>query len=379
MGREQFAGFPVRVRNLLIFSRANSPAVLVEYYFPQSLSPSRLDRYLAGGWFRSGASLFRTRLLCLEGGCYPVLNIRVNLNTYRLSRSLRRNLNRNAPRFRVETGQAHVDPSRERLYQGHKHRFKGFIFDSLEEFLFGGLSRFLFDTWEIAVYNEADELVAVSFFDRGQQSLASLLGLYDPRYQRESLGLYTMLQEIQFAQTTGLSYYYPGYVLRGHPGFDYKLRLGHVQYHNWEGRWRNWDRVADEQLITETLQQQNDALARALREGDIPFRRCTYPFFSLGYLDYAPEQFLRNPYFFHCYPRPGTPDRLIIEHDWETGLYQLSRVVREEDFMAQMGPDFSESPYQSDTYILEVLIRDQLLYRDHSAERIVDKARQYRP
>ncbi|RMG53872.1 MAG: GNAT family N-acetyltransferase, partial [Bacteroidetes bacterium] len=305
---------------MCIFSQAKNPLVLVEYYFPQSLSASRLDRYLAGGWFRSGASLFRTRLLCLEGGCFPVVNIRVPLAKYQLSRSLRRNLNRNAPRFRIETGQAQVDPDRERLYAGHKHRFKGFIFDTLEEFLFGGLSRFLFDTWELAVY-EGDRLVAVSFFDRGQQSMASLLGLYDRAYERDSLGLFTMLQEIQFAQQIGLSYYYPGYVLQGHPAFDYKLRLGHIQYHNWEGRWRNWDRIGEETLVTEILSHHNDELAQALYSHEVPFKRCTYPFFSLGYLDYAPEQFMRNPFFFHCYPRPGTPTRLAIEYDWETGLY----------------------------------------------------------
>ncbi|RMG75077.1 MAG: hypothetical protein D6722_01580, partial [Bacteroidetes bacterium] len=59
--------------------------------------------------------------------------------------------------------------------------------------------------------------------------------------------------------------------------------------------------------------------------------------------------------------------------------YQLSRVAREDDFMSQMGPGFSESPYASDTYLLEVLVREELLYRDHSPYRIAERARRYRP
>jgi len=39
-------------------------------------------------------------------------------------------------------------------------------------------------------------LIAVSFFDRGLNAAASLLCIYDSAYAKYSLGIYTMLKEI---------------------------------------------------------------------------------------------------------------------------------------------------------------------------------------
>ena len=68
-------------------------------------------------------------------------------------------------------------------------------------------------------------------------SLASLLAAFHPDYSAYSLGTYTLLREIAFAQETGRSFFYPGYILDRTPLFDYKLRLGSMEF---LGRDRVW-------------------------------------------------------------------------------------------------------------------------------------------
>lgn len=77
----------------------------------------------------------------------------------------------------------------------------------------------------------------MSYFDVGRESLASLLGLYDPAYARFGLGIYTMLEEIEFARARELRFFYPGYVVPGLRSFEYKLELGPVQVLGEDGGW----------------------------------------------------------------------------------------------------------------------------------------------
>lgn len=353
--------------------------MLVEYYFPQSLSPARLDRYLAGGWFRSGPSLFRAKLLCLGGALHSVVNVRVALEDYHFSRSLRRVLNRSEGRFRVEVGPATVDEQREGMYRQHKRRFKGFIFDTLDEFLFGGMSRFLFDTQEMAIY-DGDDLVAVSYFDRGHGSVASLLGLYVSGYQRYSLGLLTMLHEVQYARDAGYRYFYPGYVLQGYYGFDYKLRLGHIQYYNWQGRWRPLDRLHEETFVVSVLQKRIAQAAHTLRQGGIAYQQRLYPFFSVGYLGLMEEDFVRSALCLEVWPGMHQ-DRCnwLLEYVMEDHLYQLSRVREAHDYVDLMDTNFSDDFFFSGEERPGLLIREEVLYRHRSSEGILNYLRRMVP
>ena len=196
-------------------SRRSTPERrMIEIELPQDVSKSALDRYLAEGWFRAGYAMARSPFVCFEGELYATVQVRSRLVGHRFGRSLRRLERRNDARFRVEIGAARCDADRERLYQACKPRFAGFVFENLSEMLEADPVMSLFDTREVAVY-EGARLVAVSYFDVGDQSLASLLGLYDPALSRHSLGIYTMVLEIAYALENGLEHYYPGYVLLG--------------------------------------------------------------------------------------------------------------------------------------------------------------------
>ena len=167
--------------------------------------------------------------------------------------------------------------------------------------------------YELCLY-EGDLLVGVSYFDKGQQGVASIMGLYDANYTQYSLGIYTMLQEVLLTKEEGKRYYYPGYVLRGHSGFDYKMRLGHIQYYNWNGRWRDIGKLEEEKLAAEELNQALGLMEMCLFQSGIPYSRRLYPFFSIAYLGMIDYDFVGSAAYIWCIPRQGDEDHLIIEY-----------------------------------------------------------------
>lgn len=347
---------------------------LVEYYFPQALSPARLDRFLAGGWFRSGASLFRSKVLCLEGGLYSVINIRVDVEKFRASKSLRRLLKRNHHRFRLEFGKAEVNDRKEQLYQTHKHRFKGFIFESLEEFLFTGQADLLFDMHELRMY-DGDLLVGVSYFDKGQQGIASIMGLYDQEYAAYSLGIYSMLQEVLLAQRENKRFYYPGYILRGHPGFDYKMRLGHIQYYNWKGRWCDINKLSEEYTTAQELDQALRVMEKCLVQYGVSFTRRLYPFFLIAYLGLKDHDFMGSAAYIWCFPDQKIEDHLIIEYSIDTNLYVLSWASPQHDVLDYSETEFSQNFFNEKNYMKTLLAREDVLLKSASPDAIAQQVR----
>ena len=137
--------------------------MLVQVYYPQSLSHTSLDEYLADGWFRSCNMLFRSKLICLDDEVFSLVYLRLNLTDYHRSKSLRKLFSKNNRLFRHQIRKASVNEAKQRLYNAHKQRFQGFVFNSLEHYFLGDSVNSVFDTYEICVY-EGDKLVAVSFF-----------------------------------------------------------------------------------------------------------------------------------------------------------------------------------------------------------------------
>lgn len=300
--------------------------MIVQYYYPQSLAPSRLDLYLASGWFRNAYMMYRAKLICLDDDLYSVINIRLNIANYTPPKSIRKIARKGDQRFTTIVRPYFIDAEKEALYQQHKKRFEGFIYSSLTLFFYGelGFNR-IFNTYEVCVYDEGN-LVAVSFFDVGAKSAASLLGLYNQDYTKHSLGTYTMIKEVEYAIAQDIDFYYPGYVLDKSPIFDYKLRLGEMQYYNWESkRWRKWQPRQQMSCSAEEVKVQIALMKTALLGKNITIKEYMYPLFSVGYLD---RNYVRSPIFISCLEKNENEPAYIIEYWQENNYYALSTVQR---------------------------------------------------
>lgn len=295
--------------------------MIVQTHFPQKLSAKRYDQFLASGWFRGSVMLYKMDLLCLEDDLYSVINIRINLEKHTLRRSLKRIARKGHDKFTVEIAPVQLTAEKEKLYAKQKKKFQGFIHNSLHDFLYSGFRNTVFDTYEVSVYDE-NKLIACSYFDLGEKSVASLLGIHDPEYGQYSLGIFTMLMEIEFAKLNEFKWYYPGYILNENKGFDYKLRLGNYEYYNSNKRWAQFSQFDSKQVVSNRVKQMNELLEKELSLKGVAYKKWLYPYFGIGYMNMWDVSFLKLPILMEI-SRNDNRKILFIGYSFDDQEYQL--------------------------------------------------------
>ncbi len=344
--------------------------MIVQLYVPKSLAPSRLDSYMASGWFRSSYMLYRSEVMCLSGDVREVINIRLHLERHIFKKRSLKLMSQNAERFTVKIQPLQLDEAKERLYQQQKGKFKGFIFDKLVHFFYvypENAQASVFDTYEVGVY-DGDKLVAVSFFDLGKKSLVSLLGLYDMEYAKYSLGTYTMLLEIQHGQSIGCRHYYPGYVISGDKAFDYKLQIGTYQYYDWRGLWKSMAKLPEEYGNVNLYQSKMQELETQLTLSKLPFKKILYPFFSFGYLSFG----VKNPSFYSIKHEESNTDWLTIGYLVEDDGYSIN-IIRPQMEVDVPNMTCTNDFYEGDTYCMKMLDYQHIILETSSLKEAICK------
>lgn len=256
----------------------------LEYHFPSNtVSAKRLDALLASGYFRTGNYLMRTRVLYFNEQILNTLHIRILLEEHSFSKSMHKLLRKNSERFTWHIQPYKITPEKELLYKKHRIRFKGNSSPNLTAYLFDNYNKNVFNTFEINLYDNG-RLVGFSFFDVGLTSMASIIGIFDQAYEKYSLGIYTMLLEIEYAKSLQLKYYYPGYVAHEPSQFNYKLRLAEkFDYYDWyTRRWTSFEKRNNRPKVNDFLSEKMNVAKEWLNELKIPFTELFYPFFYMG-------------------------------------------------------------------------------------------------
>ncbi len=118
------------------------------------------------------------------------------------------------------------------LFDLHKTRFKRNVPSSLYDFL-SPIPSIPCQVMEISVFLDS-ALVAASFFDVGQESISSIYAMFDPKESARSLGIFTMLLEINFAIESGKKFFYQGYAYEEQSFYDYKKRFRGTEKYDWQ-------------------------------------------------------------------------------------------------------------------------------------------------
>ena len=313
----------------------------IEMVHPTSLSAEALDAFLARGWYRMGQSVFTCRFVTFHNVLYSTVWVRLPLEGFTFRKSLRKQLRRGARQFSIEIGApGRIDAEKERLYQQYRDNFRGELAPTLQDALFDGDGRDIFDTRQVTI-RDGEKLVAFSLFDLGRESLESIIGVYDPAYSRHSLGLHTMLLEIRHAQQLGLRFFYPGYVVPGYHTFDYKLRVGEEWLEAFDPERSTWAPYPDLDpgtLPTARLRAGLERVCARLRAAGVPAELRLYPLYRSASLDSRLALCLKQPLFVECRPdRPGL-SRLVVTYDYEAEQYTLEFCLRVADLRDQF-PD----------------------------------------
>jgi len=301
--------------------------MMSNWHEPEQLSPKQLDDYLGNAWFRMGQSIFTRHFLFFDSTVYTALWIRLDLQDYTFKKRLRKILNRNRKAFQVVIRPAVLNKEKNQLYAKYKRNFNGQISDTLKEYLLDDTDESIFDTYECCVY-EAEKLVAFSFFDVGEKSMASIMGVYDPEYSTYSLGFYTMLEEVNFGSIHQKRFYYPGYVVPDYQRFDYKLRIGAVDYYDvWKKKWLPYSTLKKEQLPSELLQIHLERLKLHLDLEEVPYEQLAYPSYDRHLLSEGAD-ILNSPMFIILQQEEFQLFLFIIEYSLRINTYVFYKLYK---------------------------------------------------
>jgi arginine-tRNA-protein transferase len=138
----------------------------------------------------------------------------------------------------VEIGPARITDADHAMFMRHTTRFNHSIPESLFNFIAPEPASGPCETREIRVFDR-DELAAVSYFDVGREATSGVYGMFEPAVTDRSLGIFTMLKEIEWAIETGHKFYYLGYAYEGPSFYDYKKRFRGTEAFDWDGEWRS--------------------------------------------------------------------------------------------------------------------------------------------
>lgn len=183
------------------------------------LRREEFSRRLQAGDRRQGLLLYRPSCPSCNA-CEP---IRVDVNSFKPSRTHKRVLRRGNVLFQTEIGRPTVTKEKVALYNSHKVGRELLIGDGLIDV--EGYRQFLVEscteTIELA-YRCEGRLVGVAIVDRAADALSAVYCFYDPAYSALSPGVYSILKQIALCRSWRLSYLYLGLYVAGCRSMSYK-------------------------------------------------------------------------------------------------------------------------------------------------------------
>lgn len=212
--------------------------LISEEFYTSDVSPQQYDFLLAEGWRHFGQYFYRYNLGYLYNEFRFVIPLRILLANYKLTKSKRRILRKNQD-LQTIIRPILLDDEKHELFERHKKRFDHGIPDSIYSFLDADAANTPCKALEFCVYDK-DKLLAVSFLDIGETSVSSTYAMFEPTITKRSLGIFTMLLEINYAIETGKTFYYQGYAYEGESFYDYKKQLNSLECYDWYGNWEKF-------------------------------------------------------------------------------------------------------------------------------------------
>lgn len=206
--------------------------------------PQAMDDLWAQGWRHFGAEFFRYSVSPQGDGWQTIVPLRLHLAGLTLTKSQRRVLRKNED-VELRIVPATLSDEAKAMFQRHKERFTENVPEALTTFLSTEPGTVPCRCLEFQAW-VAGELAALSYLDVGEKAVSSVYGMFEPKHEKRSLGIYTLLQEMLWAQARGFSLYYPGYATDGSSPYDYKKQLRGLEGYCWrEERWMPREEVAE--------------------------------------------------------------------------------------------------------------------------------------
>jgi arginine-tRNA-protein transferase len=183
-----------------------------------------LDEMLAKGYYRTQHLMFTLNSSTIESFSkekVPLFWLRTNLKNLNETKNAKNIRNRNRI-FTVSYRRARITREINDLYKRYKTKINFSVSESVSQYLHQTELPHPFNSWMVELRDQ-EKLIAVGYFDKGKNSMAGILNIFDPEYHKFSLGKYLILKKIDFAISENMEFYYTGYIGLTIEKFDYKL------------------------------------------------------------------------------------------------------------------------------------------------------------
>lgn len=208
---------------------------------PNFFHGEMLDAFLRIGWFRMRNEMFTTDSIMIDQGEMDVYWMRMNLARFDFSTKQLKIMNRIESVYSVQVAEtARINEEAEEVFLKYKASKAFDIANSAFDTLYGRASSSnVFDSRMITV-KDGGKLIAFGVFDEGLHSAAGIMNIYDPAYEKLSLGKFLVLKKIEYCITKHKKYFYPGYVTMVESRFNYKLDICPVASEIWDTANTQW-------------------------------------------------------------------------------------------------------------------------------------------
>ena len=185
----------------------------------ESLQPAAFDARLAAGDRRTGAFLYNTHC----ENCTACEAIRVPVADFRMSRSQRRVWRKGQTHITTTTGPPLVTPDRVALF--NRHRFERGLAKHERAIDSFSYEHFLVDscceTRELRYFDDG-RLVGIAICDIGHSATSAVYTFFDPEYREVSIGVYSVLKQLEVCREENKQWLYLGYYVAESPHMKYK-------------------------------------------------------------------------------------------------------------------------------------------------------------
>ncbi len=190
------------------------------------LNENETELLLSSGWRKFGMQFFRP--FCAE--CKQCVPVRVRARELLLSDSLKKVVNRNK-NTEVTFGPLEYSEEAYRIYAGHSEfRFNQ---QSDPEHFRHSLCYSSCPSLMTSYYVDG-KLQGTGFLDRSENGLSTVYFVFSNESRHLSLGIFSVIKEIEYAVLAGLNYYYLGYLVEGCSRMAYKGRFHPYEIYDWE-------------------------------------------------------------------------------------------------------------------------------------------------
>ena len=197
----------------------------MQYRFAMSLPKQRYEHLLERGWRRFGRTLFRPA--CRR--CSECQSLRVDINSFRPTKSQRRAVRRNND-LQLIVRSPTVSEEHLALYNAfHRdmHERRGWPYREIDESQY--VESFVDGEFSFSKefqYRRDSELVALGIVDMTGDVMSSIYFVHAPELRSFGPGTMSVVRELEIGRETGHRWLYMGYFIRDCQSMNYKNRFG---------------------------------------------------------------------------------------------------------------------------------------------------------